>query len=87
MSAAEALEAVRKSLAASMVRTRMHADALDDIERLVAQLELACIRHVREAVDRAYERAAEIAAEEGDYHTAVSIRDLKFADDRSKDKL
>lgn len=64
-----ALENVRTAIAAEMSRSRVQADALDDLERLVAQLERSCILHVsqaREAGRKAgfalgLDRAAEIA--------------------------
>ncbi len=46
---AEALARVRTAIAGEMSRTRVQADALDEIERLVSNLELACVRHVAEA--------------------------------------
>jgi hypothetical protein len=44
-----ALARVREALASEMTRTRIQAEALDDIERLVSNLERACVRHVSEA--------------------------------------
>lgn len=60
-----ALERVRAALKSERDRNRMTIVALDELERLVSQLELACIRQVAEACDAGLEHAARMVAELG----------------------